>query len=161
MKLDHTQPLLYDCREFVTGAGFAAVVTCAGSALVESEDGETTILSVNPGGFSGCGESFYASYADLTRNLQEILWDLASMAGSFEEFSSLAKRHLSPARPELLDEWTQATKRARRSHESELELPTTKTYSERGIHISRVQIEDLDERLDGPLAEPVIATRAA
>lgn len=161
MKTSQDQPLLYDCRELVAGSDFAAIITVAGAALVDSDDDDVTILAVHPSGFTGLGASFHAAYADLVRNLREILWDLAHMASSYEDFKELVGKHLGPARKDLLDDWTSAARKIGRARKSDLDLPTATTYPTRGLRIARIRIENQDEEMDGPLAEPVIATKAA
>ena len=106
-------PLLFDRRELVEGNGFVARVTVSGRALLVEEEGEHWIEGVNPGGFAASGKSPSEALAELGSAFRAVLFDIASDAGSFQDFHDEVQRFFEETNVPALRDWEEAVKRVK------------------------------------------------
>lgn len=133
-------PLLYDFTKALRlGDGqHEALVQVSGKALVEvdPDEGETSIIAVDPGGFWGLGTTFEEAWSEFYDNLKTILFDLAAEAEEPMTFRQEVDRLLVAAHQGLQDDW-QAAAEARKSGEIKTSygLPIREDYGKRGIQM--------------------------
>ena len=106
-------PLLFDRQELVEGNGFVARVTVSGRALLVEEEGEHWIEGVNPGGFAASGKSPSEVLAELGAAFRAVLVDIASDAGSFQDFCREVQRFFEETNVPALHDWEQAVERVK------------------------------------------------
>ena len=106
-------PLLFGRREFVEGNGFVARVAVSGRALLADENGEWWIEGINPGGFAAAGKSPWEALAELGSAFRAILFDIASSAGSFQDFHDEVQRFFEETSAPALHDWEEAVQRVK------------------------------------------------
>ncbi len=106
-------PLLFGCRELVEGNGFIARVAVSGRALLSDEDGESWVEGINPGGFSAKGKSPSEALAEFRSAFRAVLFDIASDAGSFQDFQAEVQRFFDETNAPALRDWEEAVQRVR------------------------------------------------
>lgn len=81
-------PLIFGFRTSVMGSGFLAGVQVDGRALLVEQDGEWWAYGVVPGAFAASGATPLGAYQALRQAMQQVLFDSASLATSFEAFKA-------------------------------------------------------------------------
>ncbi len=106
-------PLLFGRRELVEGNGFVARVAVSGRALLVDENEECWIEGVNPGGFAATGKSPREALAELGAAFRAVLFDIASGAGSFQDFRDEVQRFFEETNAPALHDWEEAVRRVK------------------------------------------------
>jgi hypothetical protein len=106
-------PLLFGFRDVVAGKGYFAGVTLDGRALLADEDDGFWMYGVNPGGIAAGGESHAEAQAAFRQSYRTVLFDIASEAGSFDEFKSEVERFFKETNEPTLADWTDAVDQVR------------------------------------------------
>jgi predicted RNase H-like HicB family nuclease len=106
-------PLLFGRRELVEGNGFVARVTVSGRALLVDENGDYWIEGINPGGFAANGRSPSEALAEFGSALRAVLFDIASDAGSFQDFHDEVQRFFEETNVPALRDWEEAVQRVK------------------------------------------------
>jgi len=106
-------PLLFGQRELVEGNGFIARVAVSGRALLSEDDGEVWLEGINPGGFAAKGQSPSEAVAEFCSAFRAVLFDIASDAGSFQDFHDEVERFFNDTNTSALRDWQEAVERVR------------------------------------------------
>jgi hypothetical protein len=107
-------PLLFGGRELVEGNGFIARVNVSGRALLALEDGgEAWVEGINPGGFAARGTSPNEALSEFYSAFRGVLFDIASDARSFQDFSNEVQRFFNETSVPALREWEEAVQRVK------------------------------------------------
>jgi len=106
-------PLLFGRRELVEGNGFVARVAFSGRALLVDEDGECWVEGINPGGFAASGKSPSEALAEFGSAFRAVLLDIASDAGTFQDFRDEVQRFFEEANVPASREWEEAVRRVK------------------------------------------------
>lgn len=106
-------PLLFGGRELVEGNGFIARVTVSGRALLTEENGEVWVEGINPGGFSARGANPNEALAEFYSAFRAVLFDIASDARGFQDFSDEVQRFFHETSLPASQEWEQAVQRVK------------------------------------------------
>ena len=106
-------PLLFGRRELVEGNGFVARVAVSGRALLVDEDGEFWVEGINPGGFAASGKSPSEALAEFGSAFRAVLFDIASDAGSFQDFQDEVRKFFEETNVPASREWEEAVRRVK------------------------------------------------
>ena len=106
-------PLLFGRRELFEGNGFIAGVTLNVRLLLTDVGSESWVEGVNPGGIVAKGDTPRQALAEFCLEYRVVLYDIASDAGSFEEFKAEVERFFHDTSPIAAREWTTAVEEVR------------------------------------------------
>lgn len=106
-------PLLFGLRELVEGNGFLARVAVSGRALLTEDGAEVWLEGINPGGFAARGLSATEALAEFSSAFRAVLFDIASDAGSFQDFHDEAQRFFNETNRAALRDWQEAVEQVR------------------------------------------------
>lgn len=117
-------PLLLNFREVLFGNGTVVEVHAVnGRALCVQESDGCWIYGVNPGGMAAVGADPASARREFRRTFSGILRDIATEAGSFDQFADLVRVFFEDTNPGYEQEWRDAVDVVR---QQEIEVPGLK-----------------------------------
>jgi hypothetical protein len=97
----------------IVGAGFVAGVTAEGRVLLAEEDGEFWMYGVIPGRVAGGGKERATAFSEFKISYLSFLFDIASEAGSYEEFATAVRAFFGQVNQRTEALWCTALTKAR------------------------------------------------
>ncbi len=143
-------PLYFRIWQLVFGNGFVASVEIVGRATAAEDFGILWIYGVNPGGIAQSGADLASAYSNFRRWFTEVLFDLAEMAGEFEEFRRTAEGFLRATDDDRVREWRAARQAIREGNRPDLEVVMRIEPDDLDIEFTA---EDLTEAMQSPSPE--------
>jgi hypothetical protein len=154
-------PIIFTLRDPVVGQGFLAGVEVNGRALMREEEEGFWIDGVNPGAVCAGGASRDEALLRFRESYRTVLYDIASSAGSFEDFRAEVERFFWEETPGEAQAWQRAVEELRTDPGKAGDwLPVATTYPEPRVSVVRFEKEQLEPR-DNPAERMELAAAAA
>jgi hypothetical protein len=117
-------PLVFRFPDVIVGTGFVAGVIVEGRVLLTEEDGEVWMYGVIPGGVVGGGRERAAAFREFKISYLSFLFDIASGAGSYEEFATAVRGFFEQVNHRTEELWCTALTDVRAGNAMASDLPT-------------------------------------
>jgi len=130
-------PFFFTYRDTLFGPGFVVEVHAVnGRALCVREGDEVWMYGVNPGAMAAGGADVESARAAFRTMFSDVLKDLASEAGSFEEFATLVRRFFDDTNVGFEPEWDEAVQAVRnRTVDPGEDMPRLPAESPRSVAV--------------------------
>jgi hypothetical protein len=149
-------PIIFTYRDTLFGPGFVVEVHAInGHALCAREADGFWMYGVNPGGMAARGDDVDSARGAFRSTFSDVLKDLASEAGTFEEFKALVVAFFDDTNIGFAREWAQAVQAVRNREIDAGDIPRLPAESPREIRVEVKQV--VSARDNEPELEPALA----